>query len=320
MSLRTSNAGAALLALALAGQACRDKPVEVAEPAATSRQLTSPERTTPLLAAPPASVASVPSTVTGLHAQLHLPSHSSSAKTPLLIMLHALGSSSEAIERFSDWPAFAELSGIAWAAPNGPFDRRGRRFWDAGPSCCNFDQLPVDHVAALEELIQRLASNPRIDKARIYVGGHSNGGFMAHRLACERPELLAGIVSVAGSAPLDTSRCQSPKALRVLQVQGDADPIVAFGGGHLFQDSRLPQHASAQQTLRDWARRLGCAGQSKPFESLDFEASLPGAETRATGYAACPRGAVVLWTVGGGGHLIGFRSPAPSAIWSALTR
>jgi polyhydroxybutyrate depolymerase len=235
-------------------------------------------------------------------------------------MLHGLGSSSESIERYSDWPTFAEQNGIAWAAPDGPFDRRGRRFWNAGPSCCNFDQLQVDHVAALGELIGRLARDPRVDPQRVYVGGYSNGGFMAHRLACERPELVAGIVSIAGSAPLDGRSCKTPTSLRVLQVQGEADPIVTYGGGHLFQDPRLPEHASAQQTLRSWAERLGCRGEPRVLPAVDFEAALPGSETRVSSYQGCAHGAVALWTVTAGQHMIGFRTPAPGAIWGALER
>ena len=143
---------------------------------------------------------------------------------------------------------------------------------------------------------------------------------MAHRLACERPELVRGIVAVAGTGPLDRAACKAPGDLRVLQIHGDADPIVTYGGGHLFDDASLPVHLSATKTAANWAAALGCEPAPRALAPLDLEAALPGAETRRQGYAACKRGKVELWTVSGGSHYIGFRSPAPAAVWAFLSQ
>lgn len=270
-----------------------------------------PSGTSPL----PSSSAAKPR----LDAPLHLPPNlAPGTKAPLLVMLHGLGSSAELIAQLSEWPKFAEDHGLAWIAPNGPLDHKGRRFWDAGPSCCNFDQLKVDHVAELSELIERVAGSGPIDRERIFVGGYSNGGFMAHRLACEKPELVRAIISVAGSGPLDHSSCKKPVALGVLQIQGDADPIVTYEGGHLFKDPKLPEHVSARKTAEDWAASLACSAKPKTLEPVDFEANIPGLETRRERYEGCKLGHVELWTVAGGAHYIGFRAPGPAAIWQFL--
>jgi polyhydroxybutyrate depolymerase len=257
-----------------------------------------------------------------LEAELHVPPQlATGQKAPLLIILHGLGSSAADIESSSDWPSFAAQHDIAWAIPNGPRDRNGRRFWSAGPSCCNFDASPVDHVTALAELVQRLVATAPIDAGRVFVGGHSNGGFMAHRFACERPELVRGIVSVAGAGPLDRSACKNPSSsLRVLEIHGDADPIVTYDGGHLFKNPSLPEHASARRTVADWAAALGCRSTPVASAALDVESHLAGAETRTESYPGCKSGRVELWTVGGGSHNVGFRSPAPAAIWQFLNR
>jgi len=254
-----------------------------------------------------------------IEAELHFPSLEAGQKAPLLVLLHGLGSSGEELAAGSDWPRFAESHGIAWAAPSGPMDSQGRRFWDAGPSCCNFDGKPVDHVAALGNLLERLKQSSRIDASRVYVGGHSNGAFMAHRLACERPELVSGIVAVAGTGPLSRAACKPPTSLRVLQIHGDQDPIVTYGGGHLFRRPDLPEHLSAQKTAADWAKALGCEGSSAAAP-LDVEARLPGAETRVDAFAHCRAGAVELWTVVGASHYVAFRNPAPEAVWAFLSR
>jgi polyhydroxybutyrate depolymerase len=266
-----------------------------------------------------ASVPTDPPALVALDASVHLPSSlPAGQRAPLLVMLHGLGSSGDDIAS-SDWPGFAAAHGVAWMAPSGPKDSKGRRFWNAGASCCNFDGVAVDHVAQLRALIQQKLATEPLDAARVFVGGYSNGGFMAHRLACEAPDLVAGIVSMAGSGPLEAVKCGAAKSLRVLQIQGDADRVVPYAGGHLFNDPRLPEHASAQKTVTDWAERLGCKVTSSSEAPFDFEARLPGAETRPTVFKDCKAGRVALWTVAGGDHFIGFRAPAPETIWRFLT-
>jgi polyhydroxybutyrate depolymerase len=237
-----------------------------------------------------------------------------------LIVLHGFGASAEALEQHTDLRAFASEQGVAWLAPNGPFDRKGRRFWNAGPSCCNFDQLAVDHVAALAELVERHRDHPRIDRGRVFVLGYSYGGFMAHRFGCERPELVRGIASVAGAGPLEPVTCQAPQGLRVLQAHGDADAIVTYRGGRLFNQPTMPEHASAAKTVADWAARLGCAEKPTAAAPFDLDGKLAGSETVVARYGGCSRGAIELWTVAGGNHYIGSRSQALEAMWKFLNR
>ncbi|MDF3070172.1 MAG: uncharacterized protein K0R38_5773 [Polyangiaceae bacterium] len=264
----------------------------------------------------PAASVSLPT----LDAAMHLPTQKSGQKAPLLVLLHGLGSSGQELASGSDWPSFAEAHGIAWVAPNGPVDKRGRRFWAAGPECCNFDQLPVDHVAALSALITQLGASNGVDRSRVFVGGHSNGAFMAHRLACERPDLVRGIIAIAGTGPMSRAACRAPTSLRVLQIHGEQDPIVTYPGGHLFRNPAYPEHLSAQRTAEDWAAALGCDANPRPGAALNLETQLPGAETRVDSYGNCKTGAVELWSVAGGAHYLGFRAPAPEAVWAFLTR
>lgn len=177
----------------------------------------------------------------------------------------------------------------------------------------------MDHVAALKELLERtLRERPELDAERVYIGGISNGGFMAHRFACEAPEHVRGVVSVSGAGPLERVTCRTPKHLRVLEVHGDTDPIVSYGGGHFLNMPLLPKHASAPQTFTDWAERLGCSGEATTGEPLNLEKRYPGNETRVTRFANCERGAVELWTVSKGDHYLAFYEPAPRAIWQFL--
>lgn len=271
--------------------------------------------TTPAQPAPPPSANTA---VERLAAELHVPKDAKSGERfPLVVLLHGFGASAEAIEKGTDWPRFLAAQRAAWVAPNGPPDRSGRRFWNAGPSCCNFDRSTADHVAQIRELITRALAEHPIDAQRVFVGGFSNGGFMAHRLGCELRSLVRGVVSIAGAGPLSPASCPDGPPIRVLQIHGDADDIVAYAGGHLFGKASYPEHVSAEKTALDWASRLGC-GKPKSGQPLDFEAKLPGDETKVTRFENCRGGHVELWTVESGSHYIGFRSPSQEAIWRFL--
>ncbi|HEY6476159.1 MAG TPA: PHB depolymerase family esterase [Polyangia bacterium] len=224
-------------------------------------------------------------------------------RRPLLIFLHGLGGSgAEALDNPA-LRALAEQGRMVMVAPDGTLDHQGRRFWNAGPACCNFDGKAVNDVARLEALIAHWLERPEIDPARVYVVGFSNGGFMAHRLGCFMDDRLAAVVSIGGAGRAREEACTPVSPIAVREVHGDADPIVRYDGGRVFNDRALDPHPSAPQTFHDWAERLGCSGAPK-LTTADLDPRLPGAETRIESYAGCPLGAAELWTVHGGGHQV----------------
>jgi polyhydroxybutyrate depolymerase len=321
----------ATLAVALA--ACGRKGAPASEPV-TEQPSTAVMTASPPTPAPPpgatssananagaAGTASTPVADLGLGAAVvHVPSGlASGERAPLVVILHGLGATSAAIEKYSDFGQFAETKRIAWVAPDGPKDGAGRQFWNAGATCCNFDRIAVDHVSALRALIERATATYPVDAKRVFVVGYSNGGFMAHRLACELDGLVAGIASVAGAGPKAGEPCPARGPLRVVELHGDADPIVPIAGGPLFADERYPAAIPAAQTVGDWAKRLGCGTKPNAAENVDVEANLAGSETAVSRFDGCARGAVELWTVRGGGHYVGLREPAYSAIWKFLS-
>jgi polyhydroxybutyrate depolymerase len=224
-------------------------------------------------------------------------------RRPLLVFLHGLGGSGAELLADPALRALAEQGRMVVVAPDGTRDGQGRRFWNAGPACCNFDGKAVNDVARLEALINHWLERPEIDPARVYVVGFSNGGFMAHRLACFMDDRLAAVVSIGGAGRAREEACAPVSPIAVLEVHGDADPIVRYDGGRVFNDRALDPHPSAPETFHGWAERLGCPGAPK-VTTADLDPRLPGAETRIESYASCPLGAAELWTVHGGGHQV----------------
>jgi polyhydroxybutyrate depolymerase len=245
-------------------------------------------------------------------AELHVPSRGD--RVPLLVFLHGLGGSGPELAAALSLAAMSEAAGFAYIAPDGKLDHAGRRFWNATDSCCNFEGLPVDHVAELRGWIEAAQRSPRVDPRRVYLVGFSNGGFLAYRAACEIGHLLAGIISIAGAGLGDTQACHPEKKLSVVQIHGDADPIVKFDGGHLFADRRRPRHPSAEKSLAFWAKYDGCSGGPVSDRQLDLDPGLPGAETQVESYPGCSGRRVELWRIPAGNHTVGLSRLSVQAI------
>lgn len=240
-------------------------------------------------------------------------------RRPLLIFLHGLGASGKSAFDVLQLAAFGARERVFVVAPDGSLDRQKRRFWNAGPACCNFDHQDIDDVARLGALIDAWRSRPDVDSTRVYVTGHSNGGFMTERLACALGDRITAAAGLSGAAPASDVHCTPTHSLALLEVHGDADEIVRYAGGSVFDSGALAAFPSAEQGFQDWAKRLGCAGTPAVGAPLDLDPRLAGAETSVEEYARCASGSVALWTVHGGSHFVGTGQQAFEAIWRFLS-
>jgi polyhydroxybutyrate depolymerase len=233
--------------------------------------------------------------------QLVFPERPPTKPIPFILFLHGFGSSGANLKQALLLSRVAEQYGIAYAAPSGPADSQGRRFWNAD-GCCDFEHSGVDHTRALLDLLHRAATDPRIDAARLYAYGFSNGGYMAHQLACAPATPLAGIVSVAGAPPTREQTCRPEKSLVIVQVHGDQDAVVPFSGGYLLGEPNYPRVESIMTGLGRWAAALGCP-ERHPGQSttLDLLSEVPGRETTRSLWTGC-RGVLGLFLVKGGTH------------------
>lgn len=220
---------------------------------------------------------------------------------PLIVLLHGYTSSGQSIANYWGIARLVENYGFVLAAPDGLREAGGNQnpFWNATDACCNFENNPVDDSAYLRGIIDTLMDQYAIDPDRVYVMGHSNGGFMALRMAYEHSDVLAAVVSLAGANHLEP-RDPPPHAVHVLQIHGTDDETIAFQGGEI-QENRYP---SARGTVERWADYNGCRRPGTGREMRDLDASLPGHETGVLKFVAgCKRGgSAELWTISGGTH------------------
>ncbi|MBX7110617.1 MAG: dienelactone hydrolase family protein [Dehalococcoidia bacterium] len=235
---------------------------------------------------------------------------------PLIVVLHGYGQEI-ASDAFHLDP-LAKSEGALVVHPPGTPDVLGRRFWNATDVCCDFFAQGVDDVAYLRAVIDDVSAHHDVDPKRVYVVGYSNGAFMAQRLACDLADRVAAIVSISGVNFLDPAACQPSEHVAVLQVHGDADPVVQYLGGRFGTDGAL--YPSVTASIEGWRDRNECAPTPEVEESaFDLAPRLAGAETAVTRYEGCaPGGAAELWTVHGGSHDIEFSAAFASKVWGFL--
>lgn len=235
--------------------------------------------------------------------------------TPLVVVLHGYGADSSVQENYFQIQPIAESEVFLYAKPNGTPDSELNRFWNGTDACCDLGGVGVDDVTYLRAVIDDVAASYTVDPKRIYLVGHSNGGFMSHRMACDAADQIAAIVSLAGVVWNDASRCNPSAPVSVAQVHGTADNVIFYGGGSIFS---LPPYPSVDATITTWRTKNGCTGAGAPT-TIDLDTQVPGAETTVTPATGCAGGSTVeLWRMEGSSHIPGLDLTWGQRVWEFL--
>lgn len=216
-------------------------------------------------------------------------------KWPLVLHLHGYGGSSEQIDSYFLLSGHVSSKGFILITPDGTVDEEGKQFWNS-PDCCNKYSSAVNDVAYLEGLIEEAKETLSVDASRIYVIGFSNGGFMAHYLACVLSETVAGIASLAGVTPKNPSVCFPSSSVGVLQIHGSLDASVPYDGTFYF--------SSAEESTQRWVEQNDCETEATLDETnANYDFFVPGDETVKTQWSTCSsENEVALWTLETSGH------------------
>jgi polyhydroxybutyrate depolymerase len=171
---------------------------------------------------------------------------------PLVLVLHGAGGDPEDIEAGSGWNAVADERGMVVAYPEGDGGD-----WNAGACCGSAVRENHDDVGFLEELVDHLDGFAQIDPARVVLVGHSNGGMMAYRLACDPDSKVFGVASVAGT---NMAGCPPAHPLSFLEIHGTADRVVPFEGGSTTESEAagLPPLTPVELSVTWMVQALGC--------------------------------------------------------------
>ncbi len=221
---------------------------------------------------------------------------------PLLILLHGYGSSGSRQDSYLGLSEEALRRGYVFAAPDGMMSGSSRRFWNASEACCNFESTTLDDVAYLRKLIQDITAHYAIDPKRVFIFGHSNGAFMANRLACDASPIVTAVAGLAGTMRSDPANCKPERPVSVLAIHGTDDRIVSYRGGRFSKDGA--SYPGAEKSIAHWAKVNGCQPEAAVSAAFSILRLTLKAETTAIRYSGCRNEVrTELWKIEGGSHI-----------------
>ena len=241
-------------------------------------------------------------------------------ETPLIVSLHGYGGNSADHTAYVPLHERVNTDGFALLLPNGTLDGGGYQFWNPTDRCCDGGKSGEDDVAYLIELV---ASAKKVkDFGPVYFFGYSNGGFMAHHMACKGLPGLRAVASLAGTSYVEDSSCDGAPPVSVLHIHGTEDAVIPFEGDESEPDPKgggeRAFYAGALDMLMRWSQRAGChwPEHPKPYATLDLDQYVPGPETRAFRLeSGCADGInIELWMGEGGSHLPGYGDAFANAL------
>jgi polyhydroxybutyrate depolymerase len=190
---------------------------------------------------------------------LRIPSqYTAATSVPLLLALHSRTMNAKTIFDDSQILSWAQSMNFIVAGLNGAV-YEGASSWNAGNCCTNATTYEENDLLFASTVFDFVSSKYSVDKSRVWTMGHSNGGMMAYRLACDLSDKITAIAVVAGAQTDPT--CSPTKPVSILHIHGNLDPTVPFHGGGKFETP------SIFHSVQDMAYRNLCAGD--PKESSD---------------------------------------------------
>ena len=224
---------------------------------------------------------------------------------PLIVLLHGYTSSGAGQDSYMGFSAIADTYGFLLVSPDGDKESGGdeNRFWNASSACCNFFQSDIDDSAYILSIINEVKADFNVDSNRVYLIGHSNGGFMSYRAAYDHSETIAAVASLAGASHVDM-RSAPENPVHVLQIHGTSDGTIAYEGADIGGNA----YPSAKDTVAQWAEYNGCEAKANERELRDLVANLEGHESSVMVFnQGCKAGgSSELWTIADGSHVPAF--------------
>ncbi|HEX8357191.1 MAG TPA: PHB depolymerase family esterase, partial [Segetibacter sp.] len=149
----------------------------------------------------------------------------------LIIALHGGGGDATQFETSSKLTEKANAAKFIVVYPEGVRSNGilRARSWNAG-TCCDFAVANnINDVKFIAALIDKLVSKYKINPKKVYATGHSNGGMLTYRLACELSDKIAAIAP--NSCTMVTRTCNPVKPMAVLHMHSVLDTNIPYRGG-----------------------------------------------------------------------------------------
>jgi polyhydroxybutyrate depolymerase len=231
------------------------------------------------------------------------PAQASPTKMPVLVVLHGRNMTPAGAEELT---SFLPVVGPAIVVYPEGFGRS----WNAGACCGEAHAMGTDDVAFVEAVVHRTLQTERDASSHgVYLAGYSNGGRMAFRLACEAPQLFAGVAAVEA---VSVYSCAHPKPVSLVEVASSDDPLLAVDAHRPEKVVNGFREPTVDHLVAQWRQTDGCPGAGRT--------TVLGTLTQ-TSWSSCKGGTRLAYALYAGGTHAWPRGDAdtPSAervVWS----
>ena len=147
--------------------------------------------------------------------------------------------------------------------------------WDSNMTAATSD-ISIDSVY-LQNLLMHIEANEQVSALPVYVFGYSAGGFMNYRLACEMPEQLSAVISLAGQFRGDLEACTTNSTVKIHHFHSTSDTDVPYAG------RELGSIESVDNTLAHWQTINGCDQTLTEVTDIGVTATSQGTTTQVYG-------------------------------------
>jgi polyhydroxybutyrate depolymerase len=178
------------------------------------------------------------------------------------VAIHGAFSGAKGFERDTGLSELADREGFIVVYPNGIGLFGLFRHWNSGHCCGKALKDGIDDVGFVTTVVERISSDLRVDRSRVFVVGNSNGGMLAYRIAAERPRVLAAVAAVSAtiggrpSAKEEEWIIPEPAAaVPMIVVHGREDRSVPYDGGN---GKGGMTSVPVRDSVAFWVERNGC--------------------------------------------------------------
>ena len=171
---------------------------------------------------------------TSMEYQLYVPTtYDSATPSPLIVLLHGLGSSPGGVIRYQGLTDLAEERGYIVVAPMG-YNSRGwygsrgtGRASNRGDAAHDPDNLGELSEMDVMNVLELTLGAFNVDRDRVYLAGHSMGGGGTWHIAMKYPDIWAGLGPVAPAIYTSPDELAAITHIPVIVIQGEADNLVS---------------------------------------------------------------------------------------------
>jgi polyhydroxybutyrate depolymerase len=211
------------------------------------------------------------------------PAERAPTKMPVLIVLHGRTMTPAGAEEMT---SFLPVVGPAIVVYPAGYEHS----WNAGACCGEAHAAGTDDVGFIEAVVHRtLETEPDASSKAVYLAGYSNGGRMAFRLACEAPQLFAGIAAVEA---VSVYACPHPKPVSLLEVASRRDPLLALDANQPEKVVNGFHEPTVAGLVTQWRQADACQGAGR--------AVVLGTLTQSM-WSSCKGGTRLAYALYGGG-------------------